>query len=147
MRKSCGFLRVVLMNTASFTEHRLLQVLHSFFKNRGILLYNVVLVSALQWSEPALRIHTSPPSWTSPHRCLPQAAPLGHHIAELPVLYNRFPLASYLLVVENPRDGRAWWAAVYGVAESQTRLKRLSSSSSSGGDSTHHRATTPVHHS
>ena len=33
--------------------------------------------------------------------------------------------------LENPRDGRAWWAAVYGVAQSQTRLKRLSSSSSS----------------
>ena len=32
--------------------------------------------------------------------------------------------------LENPRDGGAWWAAVYGVAESQTRLKRLSSSSS-----------------
>ena len=31
--------------------------------------------------------------------------------------------------LENPRDGRAWWAAVYGVAQSQTRLKRLSSSS------------------
>ena len=27
----------------------------------------------------------------------------------------------------NPRDGGAWWAAVYGVAQSQTRLKRLSS--------------------
>ena len=33
--------------------------------------------------------------------------------------------------LENPRDGRAWWAAVYGVAQSRTRLKRLSSSSSS----------------
>ena len=32
---------------------------------------------------------------------------------------------------ENPRDRGAWWAAVYGVAQSQTRLKRLSSSSSS----------------
>ena len=32
--------------------------------------------------------------------------------------------------LENPRDGRAWWAAVYGVAQSQTRLKWLSSSSS-----------------
>ena len=31
---------------------------------------------------------------------------------------------------ENPWDGWAWWAAVYGVAQSQTRLKRLSSSSS-----------------
>ena len=30
--------------------------------------------------------------------------------------------------LENPRDGRAWWAAVYGVIQSQTRLKRLSSS-------------------
>src|SRR5574340_892716 len=30
--------------------------------------------------------------------------------------------------LENPRDGRAWCAAVYGVAQSQTRLKRLSSS-------------------
>ena len=29
--------------------------------------------------------------------------------------------------LENPRDGGARWAAVYGVAQSQTRLKRLSS--------------------
>ena len=33
--------------------------------------------------------------------------------------------------LENPRDGGAWWAAVCGVAQSRTRLKRLSSSSSS----------------
>ena len=33
--------------------------------------------------------------------------------------------------LENPRDGGAWWAAVYGVAQGQTRLKRLSSSRSS----------------
>ena len=33
--------------------------------------------------------------------------------------------------LENPRDGAAWWAAVYGVAQSRTRLKWLSSSSSS----------------
>ena len=33
--------------------------------------------------------------------------------------------------LENPRDGGPWWAAVYGVTQSQTRLKRLSSSSSS----------------
>ena len=33
--------------------------------------------------------------------------------------------------LENPRDREAWWAAVYGVAQSRTRLKRLSSSSSS----------------
>ena len=32
--------------------------------------------------------------------------------------------------LENPRDGGAWWAAVSGVSQSRTRLKRLSSSSS-----------------
>ena len=32
--------------------------------------------------------------------------------------------------LENPRDGGAWWVALYGVAQSRTRLKRLSSSSS-----------------
>ena len=33
--------------------------------------------------------------------------------------------------LENPRDRGAWWAAVYGVAQSRTQLKRLSSSNSS----------------
>ena len=32
--------------------------------------------------------------------------------------------------LENPMDGGAWWAAVYGVTQSWPRLKRLSSSSS-----------------
>ena len=36
--------------------------------------------------------------------------------------------------LENPRDGGAWWAAIYGVAQSRTRPKRLSSSSSSTSD-------------
>ena len=31
--------------------------------------------------------------------------------------------------LENPRDGGAWWAAVYGVTQSRTQLKWLSSSS------------------
>ena len=37
---------------------------------------------------------------------------------------NRNPLLCSCL--ENPRDGGAWWASVHGVAQSQTRLKRLS---------------------
>ena len=35
--------------------------------------------------------------------------------------------------LENPRDGGAWWASVYGVTQSPTRLKRLSSSISGIG--------------
>ena len=34
--------------------------------------------------------------------------------------------------LENPSDGGAWWAAIDGVAQSRTRLKRLSSSCSRG---------------
>ena len=41
---------------------------------------------------------------------------------------NGIPLQCSCL--ENPRDGGAWWAAVYGVTQSRTQLKRLSSSSS-----------------
>ena len=37
--------------------------------------------------------------------------------------------------LENPRDGGACWATIYGVAQSRTRLKRLSSSSSSREES------------
>ena len=40
---------------------------------------------------------------------------------------NGNPLQYFCL--EDPRDGGAWWAAVYGVAQCWTRLKRLSSSS------------------
>ena len=47
--------------------------------------------------------------------------------------------------LENPRDRGAWWAAVYGVSQSRTRLRRLSSSSStiwkSYKDSNHPNAT------
>ena len=35
--------------------------------------------------------------------------------------------------LENPRDGEAWWAAVYGVTQSRTWLKWLSSSSRTSG--------------
>ena len=55
----------------------------------------------------------------------PWASLRGRHIILPTVLYFH-PLQCSSL--ENPRDGGAWWAAVYGVAQSQTRLKRLSSS-------------------
>ena len=32
--------------------------------------------------------------------------------------------------LENPRDGGAWWAAVFGVAQNRKRLKRFNSNSS-----------------
>ena len=64
-----------------------------------------------------------------------------HRVAELDMtqwLHFQFSLSCigegngnplHCSCLENPRDGGARWAAVYGVAQSQTRLKRLSSSS------------------
>ena len=54
--------------------------------------------------------------------------------------------------LENPRDREAWWAAVSGVTQSQTQLKRLSSSSSSStslraSDTSPQDSTTRVTHS
>ena len=37
--------------------------------------------------------------------------------------------------LENPRDGGAWWAAVYGVAQSQTRLSNLAVAAAARADS------------
>ena len=42
---------------------------------------------------------------------------------------NGNPLQCFCL--ENPRDGRGWWATIYGVAQSRTWMKWLSSSGSS----------------
>ena len=52
----------------------------------------------------------------------------GQVLIERCKMRNGNPLQCSCL--ENPRDGGDWWAAVYGVAQSRTRLKRLSSSSS-----------------
>jgi len=48
-------------------------------------------------------------------------------IIQLSHPYNGNPLQYSCL--ENPRDRGAWWAAVYGVARIQPRLKRLTSNS------------------
>ena len=46
--------------------------------------------------------------------------------------------------LENPRDGGAWWAAVYGVTQSWTRLKGLSSPSSTLVSALKTKVVTPV---
>ena len=58
----------------------------------------------------------------------------GHQVQSLgqeDSLQKEMATHSSVLGLENPRDRGAWWAAVYGVAQSRTRLKRLSSNSSS----------------
>ena len=72
-------------------------------------------------------------------RSLVGCSPWGHNESDMTELLHFYfslscigegngnPLQCSCL--ENPRDGGAWWAAVSGVAQSWTRLKRLSSSS------------------
>ena len=80
--------------------------------------------SALAWRIP----------WTEePGRLLSMGSQSGTRLKRLSMHAcigegNGDPLQYSCL--ENPRDRGAWWAAVYGVTQSWTRLKRLSSSSS-----------------
>ena len=89
------------------------------------------------WSEKAMAPHSSTPAWKIPWMEEPGrlqsmgSLRVGHdwatslsHVGE----GNGNPLQCSCL--ENPRDGGAWWAAIYGIIQSRTRLKWLSSSSS-----------------
>ena len=89
-------------------------------------------------SEKAMAPHSSTPAWKIPWTEQPGGLQsmgslrVGHDWATSLSLScigegNGNPLQCSCL--ENRRDGGAWWAAVYGVAQNRTRLKRPSSSS------------------
>ena len=97
-------------------------------------------IDAFYWSllEKAMAPHSSTLAWKIPWTEEPGrlqtmgSRRVGHDWATSLSLFtfigegNGNPLQCSCL--ENPRDGGAWWAAVYGVTQSRTRLKRLSSS-------------------
>ena len=91
------------------------------------------------WSEKAMATHSSTLAWQMPWTKEPSGLPsmgslgVGHDWATSLSLSctgegNGNPLQCSCL--ENLRDRGAWWAAIYGVTQSRTPLKRLSSSSS-----------------
>ena len=88
--------------------------------------------------EKAMAPHSSTLAWKvlwmeAPGGCSPWGYEESYTTERLPFHFslssigegNGNPLQCSCL--ENPRDGGAWWAAIYGVAQGQTRLKRLSS--------------------
>ena len=116
-------------------ESRVFIPFHSTKELTGYLLH-----SRHKVSEKAMATHSSTLAWKIPWMEEPGrmqsmgSLRVGHDWATSLSLScvgggNGNPLQRSCL--ENPRDGGAWWAAVYGVAQSWTRLKRLSSSSSS----------------
>ena len=92
--------------------------------------------------EKAMATHSSTLAWKIPRTEEPGrlhsmgSLRVGHDWATSLSLFTfmhwrrKWQLTPVFLPGENPRDGGAWWAAVYGVAQGQTWLKQLSSSSS-----------------
>ena len=89
-----------------------------------------------QWHPTPVLLPGKSHGWRSPVGC----SPWGHQESDTTErLHFHFSLSCIgegngnplqCSCLENPRDGGTWWAAVYGVAQSWTRLKWLSSSSS-----------------
>ena len=90
-----------------------------------------------QWHPTPVLLPGKSHGWRSLVGCSPWGHEESNTTERLPFHFllscigegNGSPLQCSCL--ENSRDGGAWWAAVYGVAQSWTRLKQLSSSSSS----------------
>ena len=90
-----------------------------------------------QWQATPVLLPRKSHGWRSPVGCIPWGR---YESVTTERLHFHFSLSRngegngnplQCSCLENPRDGRAWWAALYGVAHSRTRLKQLSSSSSS----------------
>ena len=105
---------------------------------------NYFLIPSLLWYKARRQWHPTPVflpgkshGWRSLVGCSPQGREESDMTEQLHFHFSLYcigegngnPLQCSCL--ENPRDGEAWWAAVYGITQSWTRLKRLSSSSSS----------------
>ena len=106
-----------------------------------VLLHSFLWLSSILLSEKAMAPHSSTLAWKIPWtEELDRLQSMGSlRVGHTERLHFHFSLSRIgegngnplqYSCLENPRDGGAWWAAVYGVAQSQTRLKRLSSSSS-----------------
>ena len=108
------------------------------WRQRCELLNNTLLVASL---EKAMAPHSSTLAWKIPWMEGPGGLhPWGLKESDMTErLHFHFSLTCtgegngnplQCSCLENPRDGEAWWAAIYGIAQSQIRLTRLSSSSS-----------------
>ena len=108
-----------------------LPVLYSRFIELSII-YIVVCIS-----EKAVAPHSSTLAWKIPWTDEPGGLQsmgslrVGHDwVTSLPCIGEGNGNPLHCSCLENPRDGGAWWAAIYGVAQSRTWLKRLSNNSS-----------------
>ena len=138
-------LHQVPLGTPHFFHHCLLpSILRLILYNKGSCRKRAwpLFIYSFSFSEKALAPHSSTLAWKIPWTEEPgRLLSMGSHrvghdwAASLSLVtfihWRRKWQATPVFLPENPRDGGAWWAAVYGVTQSRTRLKQLSSSSSS----------------
>ena len=113
----------------------LLWVIWGCYKCHHPLLLNIVLHRTRQWQPIPVLL----PGKSHGQRSLVGCSPWGCEESDTTEwLHFHFSLSCIgegngnplqCSCLENPRDGGAWWAAVYGATQSRTRLKWLSSSS------------------
>ena len=118
-------------------SHCLYQLQMEGFLSRGFHLWLYDRIQRRGWNPTPVLLPGKSHGWRSLVGC----SPWGHEESDTTEwLHFHFSLSCIgegngnplqCSCLENPRDGGAWWAAISGVAQSWTWLKRLSSSSSS----------------
>ena len=136
----CEWLSGILTSIIGPSKKRLLKK----SLNRWNIHFFNLLLDFFQWLFQRRRLHPTPvllPGKSHGWRSLVGCSPWGREESDTTKrLHFHFSLSCIgegngnplqCSCLENPRDSGAWWAASYGVAQSRTQLKWLSSSSSS----------------
>ena len=154
----CGFyfLCFVCLFCFDVEDSKCFLFLHFFLYTGVCLIYSVVLVSGVQQSHLVIHTqylgrrqwHPTPvllPGKFHGWRSLVGRSPWGceesgtterlHFHFSFSRIGERNDNPLQCSCLQNPGDGGAWWAAISGVTQSQTRLKQLSSSSSRSSSS------------
>ena len=111
-----------ILRAAHLSQHHLLVFeIAQLELEKAMAPHSSTLAWQIPWTEEPSRLQ-SMGSWRVGHDWVTSLSLFHFHALEKEMAPS---------CLENPRDGRAWWTAVYGVAQSWTQLKRRSSSSSS----------------
>ena len=125
----CGLMVFVFLRLISFSEIPSRSI---YFSPNGKISLLMTRIPFLMWAASAeCRFGCFPILTAVDDAVMNTGVPLPFWINVCSLFSDKYPNVELLDHMGNPRDGGAWGAAVYGVAQSRTRLKRRSSSSSS----------------
>ena len=114
----------------------ILLILECIFREQQWFLFNLLYVSSrrIQWHPTPVLLPGKSHGWRSLVGCSHGVAKSRARLSDFTFTFHFHALAKEMathssILAWRPRDGGAWWAAVYGVAQSRTQLRWLSSSS------------------